>query len=132
MCSSLSMTHGPAISASGAPAPKRMRPPRGVVRSTGMAGLRGHAEPLLAALIGRADERAEERMRLQRLGFELGVKLAAEEPGMVRDLANLDVDAVGRRARDAQSVSGQDFLVLAVELEAVAVAFADLGGAVSA
>ena len=55
------------------------------------------------ASYGRADEGDEQRVRLQRLRLELGMELAAEEPGMVGDLADLDVRAVGRLAGDAQA-----------------------------
>ena len=49
------------------------------------------ASRLFAMLVGGADERSEQRMRLQRLRFELRMELAAQEPGMIRDLADLDV-----------------------------------------
>ena len=45
-------------------------------------------------------------MRLQRLRFELGVKLAAEEPRVVRHFANLDVDAIGSLAGQPQAARG--------------------------
>ena len=43
-------------------------------------------------------------MRLQRLGFELGMELAAQIPGMVGKFADLDVDAVGSLAGQAQAM----------------------------
>src|SRR5436305_11623288 len=73
----------------------------------------------------RGDERAEQRMRLQRFRFELGMKLAAEIPRMVCDLADLDVGAVGRLAGDPQARSRQDRLKFAIELEAMAMALAN-------
>ena len=51
----------------------------------------------------RADEGGEKRMRLERLGFEFGVKLATEEPGVIGCLDNFDVVFVGCAAGDAQA-----------------------------
>jgi len=48
----------------------------------------------LAVLVRRADEAAEQRMRLQRLGFELGVELAAEEIRVAGQLTDFDELAV--------------------------------------
>ena len=81
-------------------------------------------------LVAGGDEVAEERVRLERLGFELGVELAAEEEGMGRDFDDLDVGGVGGGAGEAEAAAGEDGLVLAVELVAVAVALGDFGGAV--
>ena len=50
---------------------------------------------------GGADEGGEKRMRLERLGFEFGVELAAEEPGVVRGFDNFDVVVVGSATGDA-------------------------------
>ena len=69
-------------------------------------------------------------MRLKRLGFELGVELAAEEEGVGGDLDDLDVGGVGSGAGETETAAGEDGFVLAVELVAVAVALADFGGAV--
>ena len=69
-------------------------------------------------------------MRLERLGLELGVELAAEEEGVVGDLDDLDVGGVGGGAGDAQAGAGEQGFVLAVEFVAVAVAFGDFGAAV--
>ena len=52
---------------------------------------------------GSADEGGEKRMRLERLGFEFGVELAAEEPGVIRGFDNFDVVFVGSAAGDAQA-----------------------------
>src|SRR5712692_1505058 len=51
------------------------------------------------ALVGGADKRRKERVRRERLRFELGVELAADEPGMVGRLDDLDVGAVRPHAR---------------------------------
>src|SRR5258707_14210565 len=82
--------------------------------------------PLLAVLVARFDERAEQRMRLQRLGLELGMELAAQEIRMVGNLYDLHVSPIGRSAGDAQSASGQHRFIFAVELIAVAMSLADL------
>ena len=86
--------------------------------------LRG--DPMRAEPARGPDERTEQRMRFERLRFELGVKLAAEIPGMILDLADLDVGAVGRLARDLETVRGQHFLEFAIEFEAMAMALADV------
>src|SRR5579883_1585094 len=85
------------------------------------------AEP---ALKRGADEGAEQRVRLQRLGFELGMALAAQIPGVIGQFANLDVNSVRRFSRQAQAVLLQNALVLTIELVAMAVALADLACAV--
>ncbi len=51
---------------------------RGAVRAAPMA-------------IGCAGKSSEQRVRIERLGFEFGMELAAEEPGMVRRLDNFYV-----------------------------------------
>ena len=53
---------------------------------------------------------AEERVRLERLGLELGVELAAEEVGMAGDLDDLDVGGVGRGAGEAEAGAGEQLL----------------------
>ena len=75
-------------------------------------------------------EGVEERVGLERFGFELWVELAAEEEGMGGDLYDFDVGGVGGGSGEAQAGSGEDGFVLAVELVAVAVALGDFGGAV--
>src|ERR1039457_4681560 len=98
-CSSLSMTHGPAISTSGRPCPNRSNSiaTRVAYLRLGLRmRLRQRRQPAPPVLIGRADERFEQRMRLHGLRFELGMELASQEPRMVRNLADLHVGAVGR------------------------------------
>ena len=53
-------------------------------------------------------------MRLQRLGFKLGMELAAEEKRMAGQLDDLDIRRIGRRAGQSQAGAGQQRLVLAV------------------
>jgi hypothetical protein len=46
-------------------------------------------------------------MRLQGLGLELGMELAAEEERMAGNLDDLDISRVGSGAADAQAAAGQ-------------------------
>src|SRR5271165_1200858 len=77
-------------------------------------------------LVRRPDKRRKQRMRLQRFGLELGMELAAQEVGMVGDLHDFDVRAVGRCAADAQPAGGYHAFILAIELVAMAMPLADL------
>ena len=91
------MTHGPAIRTSGAGFENNHG--ADIQSASGeLSGSRACDAPArvltVAMLVGGADERLEQRMRLHRLRFELGMELAAEKPGMVGDLADLDVRAV--------------------------------------
>jgi len=79
-----------------------------------------------------ANESEEKRMRCQRLRLELRVKLAAEEPRMLRRFDDLHIFSVGRAAGDAESGIGQRFFVLAIELIAVTMAFGNFGCVVRA
>src|SRR5450432_822896 len=120
-CSSLSMTHGPAIRTSG---------PRKALNSKGTRVLwlqfffGGQALP--AVFLRRPDECPEQRVRFHRLGFELGVELAAQIPGMPGDLADLHVRVVRRFAGDPQTRGLQPVFVLAVEFVAMAMPLIDL------
>src|SRR6266496_2806672 len=82
-----------------------------------------------ALLHRRLDEGGEQRVRLERPGFQLGVELHADEPGMVLVFDDLRQHAVGRQAREAQAVLLEPVLVGGVDLVAVAVALGNLGGA---
>src|ERR1035437_2831227 len=121
-CSSLSITHGPAIST------RRLPKSANSIGTGELAGeqrlLNGRLTPI-ALLFRGADEALEQRVRLHGLGFELGMELAAEIPRMVADLADLDVGIVGRLARDLKARRLQALFVLAIELVAVAMAFVD-------
>src|ERR1039458_9084619 len=127
-CSSLSITHGPAIST-------RRLPKSGNSIGTGELGtgeqwlLNGRQAPV-ALLFRRADKALEQRVRLHGLGFELGVELAAEIPRVVGELADLDVGIVGCFAGDLQARRLQALFVLAIELVAVAMALVDFALAV--
>ena len=80
-----------------------------------------------AVLVRRRDEGAEQRMRLQRLGLELGMELAAQEEGVVGDLDDLDVGPSGVVPVMRNPPRGQQFFVFAIELVTMAMPFADLG-----
>src|SRR5437016_4853794 len=80
-----------------------------------------------AILIGCLYERTEERMRLQRFRFEFGMELATQEIRMIGKFHDLDIRSVGSRAGDLQACAGQEGLILAIELIAVTMPFADLG-----
>src|SRR5579863_8158930 len=105
------MTHGPAISTKGWPAPKalnsigtrvlRLLAGRGVFGRFGVLNQR--RQPLAPIRVCRPDECLEKRVRLHGLTLELGMELASQEPGMIGDFANLDVGIVGRLAGDAEA-----------------------------
>src|SRR5271157_438696 len=135
-CSSLSMTHGPAMSTKGWGAPWA-RPNAPYSIATGVDRLLPRLFPALRqaappVLIGGPNERLEQGMRLHGLGLELGMELAAEIPRMIGDLADFDVGLVGRLAGDPQSRGFQPFFIFAIELIAVAVALVDLAHAIGA
>ena len=83
--------------------------------------------PLQAIFVRRADERLEQRMRLERLRLEFRMELAADEIRMVGDLHHLDVGAIGRGPGNPQAAGDQRAFVFSIELVAMAVALADLG-----
>ena len=60
-------------------------------------------------------------MRIQRPGFELGMKLAAKEPRVVGNLDNFDQITLLVDAGEHQSVGRQHFTIIVVEFEPVAV-----------
>src|SRR5437867_3583557 len=124
-----SMTHGPAISASGAPPPTVTVPTR-TPRATSVSppSSRRAAAPRAggAGLEGRLDEALEERVALHRPRLELGVKLARDEPGMVAELDHLDQRAVGGDAGEHEPALLEPLAIGVVHLVAVAVALGDL------
>ena len=77
---------------------------------------------LVAVLYAGADEGGEEWVRGQGLGFEFGVELTAEEPGVVGGFDDFDVDAVGSASGDAEAGAGERVFVFAIEFVAVAMA----------
>src|SRR5215472_1740177 len=86
---------------------------------------RSWTQALLLVFQCRADERCKQRMRLQRLGLEFRMELAAEEPRMLGRLDNFHIIFVWRPSRNFQSRRHQRFLEVAVEFIAMAVALAD-------
>src|SRR5260370_41497392 len=84
-----------------------------------------------ARLIERgADERGEERVRLEWARFELGVELHADVPGVIGKLDDLRQNAVRRHARKPEPGFFEALLVTDIDLVPMAMALADAGGAV--
>src|SRR4029077_13399621 len=77
------------------------------------------AQALPTVLEACVNERRKQRMRNQRLRFELGMKLAADEPGVVRDFHDFDVDAVRSAAGDAESSARERVFIFAIKLVTV-------------
>src|SRR5205823_6294722 len=71
-------------------------------------------------------EAAEDRMAIERTGFELRVELAGEEPRMVGELDDLDEVLVWRQPREHQAFFFELPAKLVVELVAMPVALGDL------
>src|SRR3989449_4436582 len=110
-------------------------PKCGVIASLVPAGELGPAPDLrpgapVAVLASRADEAGEQRVRPRGPRLELGVELAADEPGVVGELDHFHERAVGRQPGAPHPVLGQHVPVGVRYLVAVAVALAHLRGAV--
>src|SRR3954468_13551840 len=129
-CASLSMTHGPAISASGPP--PRLTPPTSTGDTTRLPyhGRRGRMPVRELVTMARFDESGEQRVRLERLRLELGMELHRDVIRMRRQLDHLDELSVERSSDDLESFLGDRFLVETVELEAVTMTLFDDVGAV--
>src|SRR5207248_7797606 len=124
-CSRLSSAQGPAMSANGSALPNRTPPT--VTAAFGAGSMarsiriapdhalqtgrgqrradRSHTSPEYswrlhqpALLDRRLDEGGEQRVRLERAGFQLRVELHPDEPRMILVLDDLRQDAVGRHA----------------------------------
>src|SRR4051812_19114600 len=117
-CASLSITHGPAMSASGPP--PRLTPPTSTGETTRLPyhGRCGRLALRQLVAVARFDEPGEQRVRLQRLRLELGMELHRDVIRMRRQLQHLDELAVERASDDFESLVGQRLLVEAVELVA--------------
>src|SRR5579884_66973 len=79
--------------------------------------LLGHPSGLPApppVLVAGSDECGKERVRLQRSGLKLGVKLTAQEPGMIGQFTNFDVRLVGCFPGYPQAARRQGFLILEI------------------
>src|SRR5579859_2811544 len=70
-------------------------------------------------------------MRLKRLRLELGMKLAAEEEWMIRNLHNLYIGRVRSRPGEPQATACQQSLIFTVEFVSMPMAFADLRRCIS-
>src|SRR3546814_18135805 len=70
------------------------------------------------------DEGREQRMRVERLRFELRMELHADEPGMVRQFDYFRQHSVGGKAREQQPRLFQLVPVVDVDFVAVPVPFA--------
>src|SRR4029077_20333388 len=68
-----------------------------------------------------------QRVRLERLRFELWMELHADEPGVIGKLDDFGQRAVGRYPRKAEPGLLQRILVPDVDFVAVAMALADMG-----
>jgi hypothetical protein len=82
-------------------------------------------------VIAGSDKGFKQGMRLERPGFELGVKLTSQKPGMILDFYDFDQIMVWILPRDDETGLGQAFLVIGVEFKTVAVALIDIGFFVS-
>lgn len=69
------------------------------------------------------DEGLEQRMGVHGVGFEFGVELTADKPGMIRNLHHFHQRTVGGCAAEDHAVLGQNVLVGVVEFVSVAMAF---------
>src|SRR5882724_3200742 len=83
------------------------------------------------ALIHRcADEGREQRVRLERPRFQLGMELHADKPGVILVFDRLGQHAIGRHPGEPHAVLFEAALVAGVDLVAVTVALEDFGQAV--
>src|SRR6185437_13432087 len=119
LSASLSSTHGPAMRNSAS----RRKSDGTSVRGFDERRRAAIASAAALAVYRRGDESGEERMRPGGPRLKLGVKLAADEPGMRRQLDDLDELTVGRQAAQLHAVLHEqvavgirDFISVAVPL----------------
>src|SRR5215470_283350 len=121
-CFSSSIAHGPPISARGAPPPIVTAPiltGRVSVIPVSPGGSRG-SSAFHSLIVQRGlDERGEERMRLPRPRAEFGMELTGHEPGMIRQLDDLDQLLTRPDPRDAESALHEGDEIVVVDLEAM-------------
>ncbi len=79
----------------------------------------------------RAHEAGEQRVRQVWLTLELGMELASDEMRVPWELDHLDQAIIGRDAAQNEATLLELVAVRVVHLVAVAMALADLGGAVN-
>ena len=96
-----------------------------------IALISGHAKARAPILQAGANKRGKKRMRSERLRFELRMKLATNEPGMIRHLDDFDIHAIGRPPGNPESSARERLLVLAIKFVAMAMALGDFEHAVS-
>src|SRR5208337_697829 len=84
----------------------------------------------LPVFVRSAHERLKQRMRLQRLRFEFGMKLASDEERMTGNFDHFNVSAVRSRTGNAQPAGHHGLFILAIELVTMPVPLADLGLAI--
>jgi hypothetical protein len=116
-----STTQGPAIKTSGAP------PPMGIP-ATEPGGSRLTRTRLRPCSRAAPMKLANSGCGLERLGLELGVELAADEPRVIGQLHDLDQGLIGR-GPEAQAGLLEALPVFVVDLVAVPVTLADLAPA---
>src|SRR5919201_384944 len=130
--SSDSTTHGPAMR-KGASAAANCRatsvtPAGELRRPLGLGG--GGATACATLLARRAYEPGEQRVRPRGTRLELGVELAADEPGVIGQLDHLHQRPIGRETGAAHAVLGEHVAVGIGHFVAMAMPLADLEGAV--
>src|ERR1700747_1434008 len=82
--------------------------------------------PFQSIFVGGSNECAEQRMRLQWLRLELGMKLATNKVWMVREFHHFYISPVGCRTRNSQSRRDHRLFIFAVEFVTMTVTLADL------
>src|SRR5262245_9396835 len=77
-----------------------------------------------------ADERREQRVRLEWPRFQLGMELHADKPGMIFVLDDFGQNAIGRHSREAHAPLLEPALVASIDLVSVAVSLGYFGSAI--
>src|SRR5688500_15239267 len=75
---------------------------------------------------GRGDKSGKERVRPGGTRLQLGMELAANEPGVVRQLDYLDQAAIRRLTREPQAIFREHVTIGITDLPPVPVTLADL------
>src|SRR5665213_2083681 len=78
----------------------------------------------------RRDERRKQRMGVEGARFQFGMKLHADEPGVIGYFHDLRQAVIGRPAGDFEALIFELLCVAGVHFIAVAMAFADFGRAI--
>src|SRR5258705_10314140 len=104
LSSSDSTTQGPAMRNGPFSAPNRLAMS---VRQLGQGARAFRARMQLVVVERRADESGKQRMRTHRPRLQLGMELAADEPGMIGQFDHFDERAVRRQTRAPHAVLRQ-------------------------